>query len=111
MISVAISASLFRHGLCRQAIAALRLRDDGRIDLIADDGLVQEASVLPDTTVMTRLIVLIARPTGLSKGKVILVLPVDAVGAEAHRRLRVWLKWRAALEPDAPPISANGESA
>ncbi|MDP2810466.1 MAG: hypothetical protein Q8O34_10005 [Rhodocyclaceae bacterium] len=77
-------ALTLRHG---NAVATLTLKADGRIGI---DG--KDAAVHPQTTVFPRLIVLLAK-TG--NGTKTWVLPVDALGREGHRQLRLWLKWKA----------------
>lgn len=46
------------------------------------------------TTIFTRLVILRMRHERRCE---MLVLPRSAVGADAHRRLRVWLRWRASV--------------
>lgn len=75
--------------------AALKLQADGGLTLFDSQGVATECRVQPETTVMPWLVVLRYK----SFGKVdSLVLPVDALGAEAHRQLRTWLRWRARLD-------------
>lgn len=75
--------------LSRGEVAALTLRADGRLGLEFRDGRFAEAEVARDTTVFTALVVLRYRVAGRSGS---LVLPQPALGADAHRRLRVWLR-------------------
>lgn len=75
--------------LSRGEVAALTLRADGRLGLEYRDGRCAEAEVAPDTAVFTALVVLRYRVAG-RRGS--LVLPQPALGADAHRRLRVWLR-------------------
>lgn len=79
--------------LCRGDVAAVTLRIDGRLGLEYRDGRCAEAEVDSDTTVFPRLVVLRYRVADRAAS---LILPQAATGAEAHRRLRVWLRWRGA---------------
>lgn len=78
--------------LCRGDILALTLLPDGRLCVGRRDGLQSEAVVERGTTVFPSLVILRLRTDDCIET---LVLPTTATGAEAHRRLRVWLKWRA----------------
>lgn len=49
------------------------------------------ATVLLQTTVLPGLIVLLLRLGGRTTA---LSLPTDAMGTEAHRQLRLWLRWQ-----------------
>jgi hypothetical protein len=71
---------------------ALTLQANGRLTMIQPDGASVECRVQPATTVFPWLVVLLLESPGR---KVRLALPVDALGAEGHRRLRAWLKWKA----------------
>jgi hypothetical protein len=75
--------------------AALKLQADGKLALIDSQGVAMECRVQPETTVMPWLIVLRYKAPGKSQS---LVLPVDALGSEAHRQLRTWLRWRARVD-------------
>jgi hypothetical protein len=77
--------------LCRGDIAALTLGADGRLAIERRDGSAAEAAVDPATTVFPWLVVLRCRIDGQRES---FVLPPQATGAAAHRRLRVWLDWR-----------------
>jgi hypothetical protein len=76
----------------RAPVGALALGGDGRLTLIRGDGGDCDCAVDPSTTVLPWLIVLRLRT---AQGLLSLTLPVDALGADGHRRLRVWLKWKA----------------
>jgi hypothetical protein len=70
----------------------MTLGADGRLPLLRADGSSSACRVDGRaTTVFAWLVILTARHGGQT---VALVLPVDALGAEGHRQLRVWLKWR-----------------
>ncbi|MEW6293929.1 MAG: hypothetical protein AB1544_11565 [Pseudomonadota bacterium] len=77
--------------LCRGDIDALTLCPDGRMKIHRCDDSRDEAHVEPGTTVFIGLVILRLRIRERIES---LVLPQAATGAEAHRRLRVWLKWR-----------------
>jgi hypothetical protein len=75
--------------------SAMTLRADGRLLLVGGDGDNMECAVDPATTVLPWLVVLKYR-TGRAVES--LVLPVDALGIEGHRQLRVWLRWQANVD-------------
>ena len=91
LVGLFIALSLFRC-LRRRPAAALTLRADGNLEIERPDGSRQEARVLPATTVYPWLVVLSAVAGGRRES---LVLPVDALGIDGHRRLRLWLRWKA----------------
>jgi hypothetical protein len=93
-VCVSLIATLIRHAL-RPSLAALTLRGDGRLDLERRDGTHAEATVDRCTTVFSWLVVLLLRTEG---GKIALTLPSDALGPDQHRRLRLWLRWQAAVD-------------
>jgi toxin CptA len=77
----------------RPAYAALHLGKDGTLEVDGGSGARLAAAVLPQTTVLPGLVVLLLR---LGRHTVSLALPRDAMAADDHRRLRLWLRWRAA---------------
>ncbi|CAB1369375.1 protein YgfX [Denitratisoma oestradiolicum] len=81
-----------RHAWHRDGPASLILRRDGRMELAWADDSNLELEVVPPTTVHAWLIVLRLR-TGRQQRN--LVLPPDALGVDNHRKLRVWLCWKA----------------
>jgi len=81
--------------LCHGDAAGLHLRADGRLEVERSDGTRAEADVDASTTVFVSLIVLRYRAGGRPNSLESLVLPSAAVGKDAHRRLRVWLRCRA----------------
>jgi toxin CptA len=86
-----LAASLART-LRRPSATGLTLGADGHVTLIRGDGSLTECQVEHATTVFPWLIVLRARH---AHGAETLTLPIDALGADGHRRMRLWLKWRA----------------
>ncbi|WIM06333.1 MAG: hypothetical protein OHM77_03325 [Candidatus Nitricoxidivorans perseverans] len=80
--------------LCRRDIAVLALRPDGLIGIEYGDGTRTECAVHPQTTVFPWLVVLLYRAGGRLES---LALPRGAMEADDHRRLRVWLKWKATV--------------
>ena len=76
--------------------AALTLNTDGRLSLLRLDGSSLDGQVDPATTVFPWLVVLLVRTAEKTEA---LVLPVDALGGEGHRQLRLWLRWKANAEP------------
>jgi hypothetical protein len=77
--------------LCRADVAALILGADGRLSIKRADGRILEAAVSRETTVFPGLVVLRYRIEGCLET---IVLPPQALAADAHRHLRVWLGWR-----------------
>jgi len=97
LLWAAVAASLVRT-LTRQSAVGLTLGADGRVALIRTDGSSVECAVEPATTVFPWLIVLCARH---SEATETLTLPIDALGSQGHRKMRLWLKWRAAASETA----------
>jgi len=77
----------------RSPVNAIVLKADGTLDLVCGDGDEVGCEVKASTAVFPWLVVLRLRSLGRVKS---LTLPVDAIGAEGHRQLRLWLKWKAA---------------
>ncbi len=77
-----------RHGV--RALTAITLRSDGALEIKYRNG--ESARVLVDarSTVFSWLVVLLMRKDGQLLA---LTLPHDALGVEAHRQLRLWLRW------------------
>lgn len=80
--------------LCRGDSIALTLLPDGRLRIRRRDDSQGDAEVESGTTVYPSLAILRLRVNGRAET---LVLPRAATGSDAHRRLRVWLKWRATV--------------
>ena len=74
---------------------ALTLGSDGKLVLAQDKSDPVECTIDASTAVLPWLIVMRLRTPA---GRKSLTLPVDALGADGHRRLRVWLKWKATAE-------------
>jgi len=94
ILSLSLSRLLWQQR--RSLPSALKLQADGTLALIDVQGVQTECRIQPDTTVMPWLVVLRFKTPG---GVDSLVLPVDALGIEAHRQLRTWLRWRASVDP------------
>jgi toxin CptA len=82
------------------AVAAVEVSADGRLALADPDGSWLPAEPRRAAVPAGWVAVLVARDAG-GRSRSIVVLP-DAADADAFRRLRVWLKWRA-------PPSDSGE--
>lgn len=94
-IWVVLVLSLVRLLIRQRGVpSALMLRADGRLLLIGRDGGSVECAVDPATTVMPWLVVMKYKAARSVES---LVLPVDALGVEGHRQLRVWLRWQASV--------------
>ncbi|WP_126445505.1 hypothetical protein [Sulfuricystis multivorans] len=78
--------------LCRGDIDALLLGADGRLGIERRSGACGEAVLDAATTMFTGLVILRLRQGGRCET---LVVPPRATGHDVHRRLRVWLRWRA----------------
>ncbi len=76
--------------------AALTLNGDARLSLLRVDGRSLDCQVERATTVLPWLIVLRVRAAAKTEA---LVLPVDALGGQGHRQLRLWLRWNVNVEP------------
>ncbi len=93
-ITVSIGHILRRlHGLRR--IARLTLRSDGLLEYVRGNDESGEARIHPHTTVTPLLTVLLLRQG--RRSEVLVVLP-DALSREDFRRLRLWLRWQAAMD-------------
>jgi hypothetical protein len=75
----------------KPTVAALHLGKGGALEVETAPGTYLPATVLPQTTVLPGLIVLLLRSAGRTTA---LSLPVDAMAADDHRQLRLWLKWQ-----------------
>ncbi|MBI5897781.1 MAG: hypothetical protein HZB40_00970 [Rhodocyclales bacterium] len=71
--------------------ASLILHADGRCEKVGADHTANEVVVLPQTVVLSWLVVMLHRQQGRTEA---LVLAGDSLGAEDFRRLRLWLRWR-----------------
>jgi len=92
-IAIIGSAFLFIGRTWRVRICSLRLGARGELEVETKVGAGETAIVLLQTTVLPGLIVLLLRVGGR---KAQLVLPADATGSsQAHRQLRLWLRWQA----------------
>jgi hypothetical protein len=78
--------------LRRRPVTAIVLKADGTLTFIYADGREVACEADASTTVFPWLIVLRARSLGRIES---LTLPPDALGADGHRQLRLWLKWKA----------------
>jgi hypothetical protein len=77
---------------CRGDIEALVLGADGGLSVERHSGVREEVSLDAATAVFTGLVILRMRH---GRQRETLALPSCATGAEAQRRLRIWLRWRA----------------
>lgn len=81
-----------RRQVLRAPFAALTLKGDGTLDVRGRDGMRQSAAVDPRTVVFPWLVTLLLR---IGEGRASLALPPDALEGDGHRRLRLWLRWKA----------------
>lgn len=91
---VLVSLVYFLGRQFRQPVVGLHLGAQGELEVDTKVGARETATILPQTTVLSRVIVLRL----LANGR-LLTLPLlrDATGENAHRQLSLWLKWRARL--------------
>lgn len=96
LLLAASAASLLRIllRLREPPAASLHLGSKGEIEIETKVGARETARILPGSLVLPGLIVLALQWDG--RRRTLTILP-DAVGRDAHRRLRVWLKWRASF--------------
>lgn len=90
--SIAVSALLVLRRVRDPEVSALQLGRAGELTVEEKVGSRDTASVLPSTTVLPGLVVLLLR-----RGPRTLALPLlaDATGRDAQRQLRLWLRWQA----------------
>jgi hypothetical protein len=94
LLAAGIAASAL-HTLQRiryPAVTALRIGKAGELEIETKVGASDTATVMAQTAVLPGVIVLLLRRGGRVTA---LTLPIDATGAQAHRQLRLWLKWQA----------------
>jgi len=91
---VVVSLAYFLARQCRPVVVGLHLGAQGEFEVETKVGAGETATILPQTTVLSRVIVLRLRKNGQ-----LLTLPLlpDSTGATAYRQLCLWLKWRAKL--------------
>jgi hypothetical protein len=88
-------------GTLRQpGISEITLVADGTLALSNWSNASGCCRVEPQTTVLPGLVILFVRD---EQRRAVYVLPVESLGSEGHRQLRLWLKWRA-----AGPVSVAG---
>jgi toxin CptA len=90
LAGLALLVVSFVAGRRRSPPPRLRCKADGQLE-IQRDAAWQAASLLPDSVALPWLIVLRWRENGRRHS---LALPPDALSEVAHRRLRVWLRWK-----------------
>jgi hypothetical protein len=92
---VVISLAHCLLGQYRQPFASLHLGAQGDLEIETKVGARETAAIMPQTSVMSNMIILCLRQ-GAVRTLTVALLP-DAVGATAFRQLSLWLKWRARL--------------
>lgn len=90
LILLSLGFSIWRY-VYRPPVQALRLKADGTLEVDCR-GAGCAARLDPRTTVFPWLVVLLLE---IGNRKVSLALPPDALGRDGHRRLRLWLGWKA----------------
>lgn len=91
--AIAVSALLVLRRIRDPGVSALHLGKAGDLTVETGVGARATATVLPQTTILPGLVVLL-----LQRGSrtLALPLPADAIGCDAQRQLRLWLRWLAA---------------
>ena len=91
---VVASLVYFLERQSRPAVVGLHLGAQGELEVDTKVGVRETATILPQTAVLSRVIVLRLRKNGQ-----LLTLPLlpDTTGETAYRQLSLWLKWRARL--------------
>lgn len=91
-----LAASLIVTAKRSHQTSSLTLRRDGRLSILDLSGTSSDGQVSPATTVFPWLIVMLVKTGKRSQS---LVLPVDSLGKDGHRQLRLWLRWKTNVEP------------
>jgi hypothetical protein len=96
LLVAAIVASAWRgfHRVRKPAIVVLHLGKGGALEVGTALGTRLPATVQGQTTVLPGLIVLSLQSARRTPA---LSLPVDAMAADDHRQLRLWLKWQVSV--------------
>jgi toxin CptA len=91
------------------AVVEVALAQDGRVELRRRDGGSIQGRLLPSSFVSRPLVILNLAADRWRPARAVLV-PADAVAADDHRRLRVWLRWQplAADKDHDSPGSGQG---
>jgi toxin CptA len=92
--AIAVSTARVVRRTRKPAVAALHLGKGGALEVETMPGTRLAATVLPTTTVLAGLTVLLLRSAGRTLA---LTLPADAMPADDHRQLRLWLKWQVSV--------------
>jgi toxin CptA len=97
-LGVSLVLSLRRMALLRapNAIVELVLGSDGTLQFVQENGQGGNAAVLADSAVHALMTVVRLQPEGERWARSVVVLP-DSTDGEQFRRLRIWLRWQAAL--------------
>ena len=85
------SLAVVRHRLASRNPETLVLRGDGQVELAGQEG-VTTAVIGQGTVVLPWLVVLELRIQGRAR---FIPIAADALDPDAHRQLRLWLRWRA----------------
>ena len=83
----------------------LRCRSDGGLEIRFEDAW-EAVEIRPATVVLASLVVLRFRRAGRRWDEALAIYP-DSLAADAFRRLRVWLRWRAVLGTPEPGNAAG----
>lgn len=98
-----LTASALHYWRSRPGLR-LRCKADGALECWRGEAW-QRVEVHPDAVVLPWLVVLAWREKGKTRR---LMIPRDALAAEEHRHLRVWLKWRARDREGAASVESAG---
>jgi toxin CptA len=97
MLAATTSHAILQHGLRRlkHSVVALQIKPDNSVTIDLKDGRRQVVRVMPSTVVTPLLSVVHCRlqEAAWYYPMRYVLIPADAVDAEAYRRLRVYLRW------------------
>lgn len=95
-LGASLMLALRRHARrsAAAAVVEVALRLDGRVDLRRRDGGCPQERLLPSSFVSPMLVILNLPGKRWRPPRAVLV-PADSVAPDDHRRLRIWLRWRA----------------
>lgn len=105
-IALALAVSLAHawwHAILRRApssVVALQPRPDGALVLTLRKGARVQARVLPQSTALSKLVVILARGEAPASRHAVVLTP-GSVRPDELRALRVWLRWRSHAPGDA----------
>jgi RNA polymerase sigma-70 factor (ECF subfamily) len=106
VIAFSLTFTLRREALrlAAAAVARIELAPDGAVELLRRDGSVLRGRLLGSSFVSPVIVILNLRVRRW-RPPLAVPLPADCLPREAHRRLRVWLRWRGAAAVQATGVA------